>query len=104
MLSIDLEFKKPAQNLLEDVISVFRNIEIVALFIACFIMGKLFTYLALLHLSKALKAFRSTEGFYYITNKKRNVCDFAIVGNFLQVWHIIIVFRIPIWDSPLPWS
>lgn len=46
MLSIDLEFKQPAQNLLEDVISVFRNIEIVALFIACFIMGKnvLFTF------------------------------------------------------------
>ena len=40
MLSIDLEFKQPAQNLLEDVILVFRNIEIVALFIACFIMGK----------------------------------------------------------------
>lgn len=40
MLSIDLEFKQPAQNLLEDVISVFRNIEIVALFIACFIMGE----------------------------------------------------------------
>lgn len=40
MLSIDLEFKQPAQNLLEDVISVFRNVEIVALFIACFIMGK----------------------------------------------------------------
>lgn len=40
MLSIDLEFKQPAQNLLEDVITVFRNIEIVALFIACFIMGK----------------------------------------------------------------
>lgn len=40
MLSIDLEFKQPAQNLLEDVITVFRNVEIVALFIACFIMGK----------------------------------------------------------------
>ncbi|KAI5635585.1 MFS_1 like family domain-containing protein [Phthorimaea operculella] len=40
MLSIDLEFKQPAQNLLEDVISVFRNVEIVALFIACFIMGE----------------------------------------------------------------
>lgn len=44
MLSIDLEFKQPAQNLLEDVISVFRNIEIVALFIACFIMGKKLIY------------------------------------------------------------
>lgn len=40
MLVIDLEFKQPAKNLLEDVISVFKNIEIVALFIACFIMGE----------------------------------------------------------------
>ena len=42
MLSIDLEFKQPAQNLLEDVITVFKNVEIVALFIACFIMGKIY--------------------------------------------------------------
>lgn len=39
MLSIDLQFKQPAQNLLEDVISVFKRVEIVALFIACFVMG-----------------------------------------------------------------
>ncbi|XP_026758900.2 uncharacterized protein LOC113518264 [Galleria mellonella] len=45
MLSIDLEFKQPAQNLLEDVISVFKNIEIVALFIACFIMGTAWGYI-----------------------------------------------------------
>lgn len=40
MLSIDLEFKQPAQNLLEDVIHVFKNIEIVALFVACFVLGE----------------------------------------------------------------
>ncbi|XP_013194166.2 uncharacterized protein LOC106137802 [Amyelois transitella] len=39
MLSIDLQFKQPAQNLLGDVISVFKNIEMVALLIACFVMG-----------------------------------------------------------------
>lgn len=40
MMSIDLQFKQPAQNLLADVISVFRNIELVVLFIVCFVMGK----------------------------------------------------------------
>lgn len=40
MLSIDLKFKQPAQNLLEDVIHVFKSVEIVALFVACFVMGK----------------------------------------------------------------
>ncbi|KAM3967792.1 uncharacterized protein ACR2FA_011329 [Aphomia sociella] len=45
MLSIDLEFKQPAQNLLDDVISVFKNVEIVALFIACFIMGTAWGYI-----------------------------------------------------------
>ncbi|XP_053619489.1 uncharacterized protein LOC128680397 [Plodia interpunctella] len=39
MLSIDLQFKQPAQNLLTDVISVFKNIEMVALLIACFVLG-----------------------------------------------------------------
>ncbi|XP_013135278.1 PREDICTED: uncharacterized protein LOC106100797 [Papilio polytes] len=64
MLSIDLEFKQPAQNLLEDVISVFRNIEIVALFIACFIMGTAWGYIEsfLFWLLQDLGASRSLMG------------------------------------------
>ncbi|CAH2102388.1 unnamed protein product [Euphydryas editha] len=46
MLSINLEFKQPAQNIIEDVISVFRNVELVALFIACFIMGASLKYVS----------------------------------------------------------
>lgn len=64
MLSIDLEFKQPAQNLLDDVISVFRNIEIVALFIACFIMGTAWGYIEsfLFWLLQDLGASRSLMG------------------------------------------
>lgn len=64
MLSIDLEFKQPAQNLLEDVILVFRNIEIVALFIACFIMGTAWGYIEsfLFWLLQDLGASRSLMG------------------------------------------
>ncbi|XP_023934060.2 uncharacterized protein LOC112043036 [Bicyclus anynana] len=64
MLSIDLEFKQPAQNLLEDVITVFRNIEIVALFIACFIMGTAWGYIEsfLFWLLQDLGASRSLMG------------------------------------------
>ncbi|CAB3240850.1 unnamed protein product [Arctia plantaginis] len=64
MLGIDLEFKQPAQNLLEDVISVFRNIEIVALFIACFIMGTAWGYIEsfLFWLLQDLGASRSLMG------------------------------------------
>ncbi|XP_022822081.1 uncharacterized protein LOC111353335 [Spodoptera litura] len=64
MLSIDLEFKQPAQNLLEDVISVFRNVEIVALFIACFIMGTAWGYIEsfLFWLLQDLGASRSLMG------------------------------------------
>ncbi|XP_072940582.1 uncharacterized protein [Epargyreus clarus] len=64
MLSIDLEFKQPAQNLLEDVISVFRNTEIVALFIACFIMGTAWGYIEsfLFWLLQDLGASRSLMG------------------------------------------
>lgn len=40
MLAINLEFKAPATNVLNDVITVLSNIEMVALFIACFILGK----------------------------------------------------------------
>lgn len=39
MLTINLEFKAPAANVLADVLSVLRKIEIVALFITCFILG-----------------------------------------------------------------
>ncbi|XP_030027566.2 uncharacterized protein LOC115445436 [Manduca sexta] len=64
MLSIDLEFKQPAQNLLEDVITVFKNIEIVALFIACFIMGTAWGYIEsfLFWLLQDLGASRSLMG------------------------------------------
>ncbi|CAH2050547.1 unnamed protein product, partial [Iphiclides podalirius] len=64
MLSINLEFKQPAQNLLDDVISVFRNVEIVALFIACFIMGTAWGYIEsfLFWLLQDLGASRSLMG------------------------------------------
>ncbi|CAG4978357.1 unnamed protein product [Parnassius apollo] len=64
MLSIDLDFKQPAQNILEDVISVFRNVEIVALFIACFIMGTAWGYIEsfLFWLLQDLGASRSLMG------------------------------------------
>ncbi|KAL4712762.1 hypothetical protein ACJJTC_008059 [Scirpophaga incertulas] len=64
MLSIDLEFKQPAQNLLEDVLTVFRNVEIVALFIACFIMGTAWGYIEsfLFWLLQDLGASRSLMG------------------------------------------
>ncbi|CAH0727396.1 unnamed protein product, partial [Brenthis ino] len=64
MLSIDLEFKQPAKNILDDVISVFRNIELVALFIACFIMGTAWGYIEsfLFWLLQDLGASRSLMG------------------------------------------
>lgn len=40
ILNINLEFKSPAQNVVADVLTVLRKIEIVALFITCFILGK----------------------------------------------------------------
>lgn len=39
MLAINLEFKSPAKNVVGDVISVLKNIEIVALLLACFVLG-----------------------------------------------------------------
>ncbi|XP_045778089.1 uncharacterized protein LOC123875991 [Maniola jurtina] len=64
MLSIDLEFKQPAQNLLDDFISVFRNVELVALFIACFLMGTAWGYIEsfLFWLLQDLGASRSLMG------------------------------------------
>jgi hypothetical protein len=40
MLTINLEFKSPANNVVADVMSVMRNVEIVALFIAIFVLGQ----------------------------------------------------------------
>ncbi|VVC93643.1 unnamed protein product, partial [Leptidea sinapis] len=45
MLSLDLEFKKPAKTLVKDVMTVFKNFEIVALLIACVVMGTAWGYL-----------------------------------------------------------
>ncbi|XP_032528693.2 uncharacterized protein LOC116778779 [Danaus plexippus] len=64
MMSIDLQFKQPAQNLLADVISVFRNIELVVLFIVCFVMGTAWGYIEsfLFWLLQDLGASRSLMG------------------------------------------
>lgn len=40
MLFINLEFKTPAASVVSDVISVLKKMELIALFIACFILGK----------------------------------------------------------------
>jgi hypothetical protein len=40
MLTINLEFKAPATNVVSDVMSVMRNIEMVALFTAVFVLGQ----------------------------------------------------------------
>nr|XP_003706892.1 PREDICTED: uncharacterized protein LOC100883226 [Megachile rotundata] len=45
MLAINLEFKSPATNVISDVFTVLRNIEAVALFIACFILGTAWGYI-----------------------------------------------------------
>jgi hypothetical protein len=39
MLFINLEFKKPAQSVVSDVISVLRKMELIVLFVACLILG-----------------------------------------------------------------
>jgi len=46
MLMINLEFKAPATNVVRDVFIVLSNIETAALFLACFVLGKLSNYLA----------------------------------------------------------
>lgn len=65
MLSIDLKFKQPAQNLLQDVVTVFKNIEMIALFMACFIMGTAWGYIEsfLFWLLKDMNASSSLMGF-----------------------------------------
>lgn len=40
MLFINLEFKKPAQSVVADVIQVLKKLELIALFLACLILGK----------------------------------------------------------------
>lgn len=45
MLAINLEFKSPATNVVSDVLTVLRNVEVVALFIACFILGTAWGYI-----------------------------------------------------------
>ncbi|KZC05141.1 Major facilitator superfamily domain-containing protein 6-A, partial [Dufourea novaeangliae] len=45
MLAINLEFKSPASNVVRDVFTVLRNIEVAALFIACFILGTAWGYI-----------------------------------------------------------
>lgn len=45
MLAINLEFKSPASDVVRDVFTVLRNIEVVALFIACFILGTAWGYI-----------------------------------------------------------
>lgn len=40
MLSINLEFKTPAASVVSDVINVLKKLEMIALFVACFVLGK----------------------------------------------------------------
>lgn len=40
MLTIDLEFKAPAKNVVHDVMNVLKKVEILALFFTCFILGQ----------------------------------------------------------------
>jgi hypothetical protein len=39
MLTMNLEFKAPATNIVSDVMTVMRTVEIVALFIIVFVLG-----------------------------------------------------------------
>lgn len=40
MLFINLEFKTPATSVVADVMAVLKKLELIALFTACFILGK----------------------------------------------------------------
>ncbi|XP_023714958.1 uncharacterized protein LOC111868499 [Cryptotermes secundus] len=64
MLTMNLEFKSPATNVLSDVMSVIRNVEIVALFIAIFVLGTAWGYIEsfLFWLLQDLGASRSLMG------------------------------------------
>lgn len=45
MLTMNLEFKPPASNIVSDVMSVMRNVEMVVLFIAVFVLGTAWGYI-----------------------------------------------------------
>ncbi|XP_015601775.1 uncharacterized protein LOC107270873 [Cephus cinctus] len=64
MLAINLEFKSPASNVVKDVVSVLKNIELAALFIACFVLGTAWGYIEsfLFWLLQDLGASRSLMG------------------------------------------
>ncbi|XP_014276523.1 uncharacterized protein [Halyomorpha halys] len=64
MLTINLEFKAPATNVFADVLTVLRKIEIIALFITCFILGTAWGYIEsfLFWLLQDLGASRSLMG------------------------------------------
>ncbi|KAK9504834.1 hypothetical protein O3M35_009014 [Rhynocoris fuscipes] len=64
MLTINLEFKAPATNVLSDVLTVLKKVEIVALFITCFILGTAWGYIEsfLFWLLQDLGASRSLMG------------------------------------------
>uniref|UniRef100_A0A0A9W421 Major facilitator superfamily domain-containing protein 6-A n=1 Tax=Lygus hesperus TaxID=30085 RepID=A0A0A9W421_LYGHE len=64
MLTINLEFKSPATNVLADVMMVLKKVEIIALFITCFILGTAWGYIEsfLFWLLQDLGASRSLMG------------------------------------------
>ncbi|XP_044256525.1 uncharacterized protein LOC123006253 [Tribolium madens] len=45
MLFINLEFKKPAQSVISDVLAVLRKMELIVLFVACLILGSAWGYI-----------------------------------------------------------
>ncbi|XP_034242969.1 major facilitator superfamily domain-containing protein 6-B-like [Thrips palmi] len=45
MLRIDLQFKAPAKNVVGDVLHVLKNVEMVALFVVCFLLGTAWGYI-----------------------------------------------------------
>ncbi|GLV43083.1 uncharacterized protein CBL_14239 [Carabus blaptoides fortunei] len=45
MLGIHLEFKSPARNVVTDVLTVLKKVEVIALFISCFILGTTWGYI-----------------------------------------------------------
>lgn len=45
MLTISLEFKTGAKNVVTDVLNVLKNVEIIALLVACFVLGTAWGYI-----------------------------------------------------------
>ncbi|KAJ1527129.1 hypothetical protein ONE63_008663 [Megalurothrips usitatus] len=64
MMRINLEFKAPATNVVGDVLHVLRNVEMVCLFIVCFLLGTAWGYIEnfLFWLLQDLGASRSLMG------------------------------------------